>query len=183
MSRADPPSAPADRRASARAPQHAAQRLRSADRPRCWLAPAPAPGGATSPCCPASFLSALDLGARGALYSMPSTCHPIPGPRLVQRALAGGVSSPTAMRPARAVTRRAVRCRPLLCPPPHRTPALPFRGLASSPLCLSPSPSTPAADPALTRASPIWSRTRAPARPSRAADGGPENDALSVCKP
>ena len=43
--------------------------------------------GATSPCCPASFLGAFDLGARGALYSMPSTRHPIPGPRLVQRRL------------------------------------------------------------------------------------------------
>jgi len=125
------------------------------------------------------FLGAFDLGARGALYSMPSTRHPIPGPRLVQRRLLEA-SAPQQRcgRHTHAVTRRAVRCRSLLCPPP-RTPALPFRGLAF-PLCLSPSPSTPAADPALTRASPRWPSTRASARPSRAADGGPENDALSA---
>jgi hypothetical protein len=177
VSRAGPPSAPAGWRASARSPQHAAQRFGSADRPRCWLAPAPAPEGRRHLAVRHLFSAhSISVRADPLLHAFNTPPDPRPLPRAA--ALAGGVCSPTAMRPAHAVTRRAVRCRSFLCPAP-RTPALPFRGLAF-PLCLSPSPSTPAADPALTRASPRWPSTRASACLSRAADGKPENDALSA---
>ena len=42
---------------------------------RCWLAPAPAPEGPTSPCCSASLLIALDRGAREAPHLLPR-CSP-----------------------------------------------------------------------------------------------------------
>ena len=175
MSRAGPPSAPAGWRASARSPQHAAQRFRSADRPRCWLAPAPAPEGrrhlavrhlfsarlisvrAWTPCLQHATRSPVPASCSGACWR-----------RLLPNSDAAGTRSHTPRGP--------LSVPPL---PSPRTPALPFRGLAF-PLCLSPSPSTPAADPALTRASPRWPSTRASARPSRAANGGPEDDALSA---
>ena len=179
MSRAGPPSAPAGWRASARSPQHAGRTALQVCRPPPVLARAGTGArGATSPCCPAYSRRARSRCARSALlhaFNMPPDPRPPPRAaracwrRLLPNSDAAGTRSHTP------------RC-PLSVPPlpsPHRTPALPFRGLASSPLCLSPSPSTPVADPALTQASPIWSRTRAPARLSRAADGGPENDTLS----
>ena len=60
---------------------------------RCWLAPAPAPEGPTSPCCSASLFAALDRGARGAPHLLYPAAPFVPG-RLLRQA----ASSPAAAR-------------------------------------------------------------------------------------